>query len=140
MFLIRRRDQRGSEDRSCAIDNGCFELVERCRYVTEGMEFDLTPLPSTADVSFVYNTPMPFVMSLTSTLEEVERQKSLVVDAHELLRARTEMFLPLIFSVRHVVGQYREVRGSEPTVHDILKNIREGLAWIRTRPLRLWTC
>ena len=68
-------------------------------------------------------------LSLTSTLEEVERQKSLVVDAHELLRARTEMFLPLIFSVRHVVGQYREVRGSEPTVHDILKNIREGLAW-----------
>ena len=68
-------------------------------------------------------------LSLTSTLEEVERQKGLVVDAHELLRERTEMFLPLIFSVRHVVGQYREVRGSEPTVHDILKNIREGLAW-----------
>ena len=28
------------------IDNGCSELVERCRYVTGGMEFDLTPLPS----------------------------------------------------------------------------------------------
>ena len=26
------------------IDNGCFELVERCRYVTGGMEFDLVPL------------------------------------------------------------------------------------------------
>ena len=38
-----------------------FELVERCRYVTGGMEFDLTPLPSTADVSFVHNTPTPFV-------------------------------------------------------------------------------
>ena len=27
-----------------------------------GMEFDLTPLPSTTDVSFVYNTPTPFVV------------------------------------------------------------------------------
>ena len=62
MFLIRRRDDRGSEDRSCTIDKGCFELVERCRYVTGGMKFDLTPLPSTTDVSFVYNTPTPFVM------------------------------------------------------------------------------
>ena len=61
MFLIRTRDDGGSEDRSCTIDNGCFELVERCRYVTGGMEFDLTPLPSTTDVSFVYNTPTPFV-------------------------------------------------------------------------------
>ena len=61
MFLIRTRDDRGSEDRSCIIDNGCFEVVERCRYVTGGMELDLTPLPSTADVSFVYNTPTPFV-------------------------------------------------------------------------------
>ena len=52
---------RGSEDRSCIIDNGCFEVVERCRYVTGGMELDLTPLSSTADVSFVYNTPTPFV-------------------------------------------------------------------------------
>ena len=55
MFLIRTRDQRGSEDRSCITDNGCFELVERCRYVTGGMEFDLTPLPSTTEVSF----PLP---------------------------------------------------------------------------------
>ena len=61
MFLIRTRDDGGSEDRSCIIDNGCIELVERCRYVTGGMEFDLTPLPSTTDVSFVYNTPKPFV-------------------------------------------------------------------------------
>ena len=61
MFLIRRRDDRGSEDRSGIIDNSCFELVERCRYVTRGMKFDLTPLPSTTDVSFVYNTPTPFV-------------------------------------------------------------------------------
>ena len=38
-----------------------FELVERCRYVTEDMKFDLTPLPSTTEVSFVYNTPTPFV-------------------------------------------------------------------------------
>ena len=60
MFLIRRRDDRGSEDRSCTIDNGCSELVERCRYVTGGMEFELTPLPSTTDVSFVYNAPTPF--------------------------------------------------------------------------------
>ena len=45
-----------SEDRSCTIDNGCFEVVERCRYVTGGMKFDLTPLPSTTDVSFVHNT------------------------------------------------------------------------------------
>jgi len=61
MFLIRTRDDRGSEDRSCIIDNGCFELVERCRYVTGGMKIDLTPLPSTTDVSFVYNTPTPFL-------------------------------------------------------------------------------
>jgi hypothetical protein len=61
MFLIRRRDDRGSEDRSCTIDNGCFELVERCRYVTGGMKFDLTPLPAITDVSFVYNTPTSFV-------------------------------------------------------------------------------
>ena len=61
MFLIRTRDDRGSEDRSGTIDNSCFELNERCRHVTGGMEFDLTPLPSTADVTFVYNTPTPFV-------------------------------------------------------------------------------
>ena len=61
MFWIRTRDDRGSEDRSCTIDNSCSEVVEHCRYVTGGMEFDLTPLPSTTDVSFVYNTPTPFV-------------------------------------------------------------------------------
>ena len=61
MFWIKRRDDRGSEDRSGIIDNSCFEVVERCRYVTGGMEFDLTPLPSTTNVSFVYNTPTPFV-------------------------------------------------------------------------------
>ena len=55
MFLIRTRDDCGSEDRSCIIDNGCFELVERCRYITGGMEFDLTPLPSTSDTFF----PLP---------------------------------------------------------------------------------
>ena len=43
------------------IDNSCPKVVGRCRYVTGGMEFDLTPLPSTANVSFVYNTPTPFV-------------------------------------------------------------------------------
>ena len=61
MFWIRTRDDRGSKDRSCTIDNGCFEVVAHCRYVTRGMEFDLTPLSSTTDVSFVYNTPTPFV-------------------------------------------------------------------------------
>ena len=61
MFWIRRRDDRGSKDRSCTIDNGCSELVERCRYVIGGIEFDLTPLPSTIDISFAYNTPTPFV-------------------------------------------------------------------------------
>ncbi len=65
--MIRTRDDRGSEDRSCTIDNGCFELVERCRYVARGMEFDLTPLPSTTDVSFVYNTLMTFVMLHSSS-------------------------------------------------------------------------
>ena len=67
MFLIRRRDDRESEDRSGTIDNGCFELAERCRYVTGGMEFDLTPLPRVTDVSFVYNTPTPFVMLHSSS-------------------------------------------------------------------------
>ena len=67
MFLIRRRDDRGSKDRSCTIDNSCFELVEQCRYVTGGMEFDLTPLPSTTDVTFVYNTPTPFVTHRSSS-------------------------------------------------------------------------
>ena len=67
MFWIRRRDDRGSEDRSCTIDNSCSELVERCRYVTGGMEFDLTPLPSTTDVSFAYNTPTPFLMLHSSS-------------------------------------------------------------------------
>ena len=69
MLLIRRRDDRGSEDRSCTFDNSCFELVEHCRYVTGGMEIDLTPLPSTTDVSFAYNTPTPFVVphSLSSS-------------------------------------------------------------------------
>ena len=38
---------------------GCSVLVERCRYVTECMKFDLTFFPSTTDISFVYNTPMP---------------------------------------------------------------------------------
>ena len=61
MFWIRTRDDRGSEDRSCTINNGCFELVEHCRYVAGGMKFDLTPLPTTTNVSFVYNTPTPFV-------------------------------------------------------------------------------
>ena len=57
----------GSEDRSCTIDNSCFEVVERCRYVTGGMEFDLTPLPSTTNVSLVYNTPTPFVTHRSSS-------------------------------------------------------------------------
>ena len=61
IFLIRTRDDGGSEDRSWTIDNGCVEVVERCRYVTRGMEIDLTPLSTTTDVSFVYNTPTPFV-------------------------------------------------------------------------------
>ena len=67
MFLIRTRDDRGSKDRLCTIDNSCFEVVERCRYVTGGTELDLTPLPSTTDVSFVYNTPTPFVTSHSSS-------------------------------------------------------------------------
>ena len=67
MFLIRTRDDRGSEDRSCTIDNSCFEVVARCRYLTGGMELDLTPLPSTTDVSFVCNTPTPFVMLHSSS-------------------------------------------------------------------------
>ena len=50
-----------SGERLCTVDNRCFKLAERCRYVTGGMEFDLTPLPSTTDVSFVYNTPTPFL-------------------------------------------------------------------------------
>ena len=53
MFLIRTRDDRGSEDRSCTIDNGCFELVERCRYVIGGMEFVVMALWSTS-VIFLY--------------------------------------------------------------------------------------
>ena len=67
MFLIRRRDDRGSEDRSGIIDNSCSELVERCRYVTGGMECDLTPLPRTTDVSFVDNTPTPFLTHHSSS-------------------------------------------------------------------------
>ena len=67
ILLIRTRDDRGSEDRSCTIDNGCSELVERCRYVTRGMKLDLTPRPSTTDVSFVYNTPTPFVTHRSSS-------------------------------------------------------------------------
>ena len=67
MFLIRTRDDRGSEDRSGIIDNSCFELIERCRYLTGGMELDLKPLPSTTNVSFVYNTPTPFVTHRSSS-------------------------------------------------------------------------
>ena len=72
MFLIRTRDDGGSEDRSGTIDNGCFEVVERCRYVTRGMEFDLAPLPSTADVSFVYNTPTPFLTLHSSSSSNLQ--------------------------------------------------------------------
>ena len=36
-------------------------------YVTTCMKLDLTPLPSTTDVSFVYNTPTPFVMLHSSS-------------------------------------------------------------------------
>ena len=72
MLLIRTRDDRGSEDRSCTIDNSCFELVERCRYVTGGKEFNFTPLPSTTDVSFVYNTPTPFVMLHSFSLQNFQ--------------------------------------------------------------------
>ena len=67
VILIRTRDDRGSEDRSWTIDNSCSELVGRCRYVTGGMEFDLTPLPNTTDVSFAYNTPTPFVTHHSSS-------------------------------------------------------------------------
>ena len=55
MFLIRTRDDGGSEDRLCTIDNSCFEVVERCRYVAWGMEFDLMSLWSTSDTFF----PLP---------------------------------------------------------------------------------
>ena len=44
-----------------------FEVVDHCRYVTGGMEFDLTPLLSTTDVSFVYNTPTPFATHHSSS-------------------------------------------------------------------------
>ena len=36
-------------------------------YVTTCMKFDLTPLPSTTNVSFVYNTPTPFVTHRSSS-------------------------------------------------------------------------
>ena len=55
MFWIRTRDDRGSKDRLCTIDNGCFEVVAHCRYVTGGMKFDLMPLCSTSDTFF----PLP---------------------------------------------------------------------------------
>ena len=74
MFLIRTRDDRGSEDRSCTIDNSCVEVVERCKYVTGGMEFDLTPLPRTTDVSFVYNTPTPFCDALLLLLVKLSNE------------------------------------------------------------------
>ena len=72
MFLIRRRDDRGSEDRSGIIDNSCFETVERCRYVTGGMNYNLTPLPRTTDVSFADNTPTPFVTLHSSSLSNFQ--------------------------------------------------------------------
>ena len=70
--MIRTRDDGGSEDRSCIIDNSCFEVVERCRYVTGGMNYNLTPLPRTTDVSFADNTPTPFVTLHSSSLSNFQ--------------------------------------------------------------------
>ena len=65
--FFRRRDDGRSGHRSGTIDYGCFKLVERYRYVTGGMEFDLTPLHSTTDVSFIRNAPMPSKMLHSSS-------------------------------------------------------------------------
>ena len=59
-FYIFTTTARAKIDRATST-TGVFELVEWCRYVTGCMEFDLTPLPSTTDVSFVYNTATTFV-------------------------------------------------------------------------------
>ena len=63
---------RGSEDRLCTIDNGCFEIVEWCRYVTGGMEFALTPLPSTTEVhcSSIILPPNPKMVYLVCVMLE----------------------------------------------------------------------
>jgi hypothetical protein len=40
--------------------------VERCRYVTQHIKFDLVPFHGISNVSFVYNTPMPAAMLSSS--------------------------------------------------------------------------
>ena len=115
MFLIRTRDQRGSEDRSCTIDDGCFEVVERCRYVAGGMEFDLTPLPSTTNVSFVYNTPTPFVTHHSSSSSNFQmnfaRSRQLSYRWYDLLLCSAPLLM-----VYNVTPRYHGCSNSS-TVH-----------------------
>ena len=105
MFLIRTRDDGGSEDRSCIIDNDCFELVERCRYVTGGMQFDLTPLPRTTDVSFVYNTPTPFVTHHSSSSSNFQtnfaRSRQLRYRWYDLLLCCARLLMVYNVTPRH---------------------------------------
>ena len=63
---------------------------------------------------------------LTTALKETEHQKGILAETQQILQSRTALLLPLIFSVRHVINQYRSIKQSEPTVHDILKNIRNN--------------
>ena len=62
MFFVTRRnegDDCGRGDRPENIEYVCYELVERCRYVTQHIKFDLVSFHGIINVSFVYNTTMP---------------------------------------------------------------------------------
>jgi hypothetical protein len=65
-------------------------------------------------------------LHLTTALANIEQHKHRATELQVHLQRRTELFLPLLFSVRHVVNQYHSVASSEPTVGDLLKKIRLG--------------
>jgi hypothetical protein len=69
-------------------------------------------------------------LHLTAALADLEHHKQLIVDTNLQLQKRTELFLPLLFAVRHVVSQYHLVKTSEPTVNDLLKKIHSGKDFI----------
>ena len=87
------------------IEHRCFELVERCRYVTGGMKFDLTPLPRTTDVSFVYNTPTPFVTHHSSSSSNFQtnfaRSRQLRYRWYDLLLCCARLLMVYNVTPRH---------------------------------------
>ena len=95
-----------------------LELVERCRYVTGGMEFELAPLPSSTDVFFEYNAPTPFGKHSSSSSSNFQmnfaRSRQLSYRWHDLLLCAAPLMM-----VYNVTPRYHGCSNSTSVDHSM---------------------